>query len=137
MFSENRAPLISFSRSCQSSSSNYPVSLLNQLMQPSPVPLLIRLQPLISLISFQFICKCRKIVVIGEFNRNPNHLQHVSFLLKYLTFYYDSETSVGITLWKDVMNPAICRQLPGPAPCTWPIPITSQERRQMCRMNSG
>lgn len=34
----------------------------------------------------------------GEFNRNPNQLQHVSFLLKYLTFYYDSETSVGIKL---------------------------------------
>lgn len=37
-------------------------------------------------------------VSTGEFNRNPNHLQHVSFLLKYLTFSYDSETSVGIKL---------------------------------------
>lgn len=52
---------------------------------------------------------------IREFNRNQITVNHVSFLLKCLTFSYDSETSVGSVLWKDVMSPAICRQLPGPA----------------------
>lgn len=61
-------------------------------------------------------------VGMGKFNRNPNHFQHVSFLLKYLTFYSDSETSVGITLYEDMMNSAFAACSTVPPPHTWPVP---------------
>lgn len=77
-------------------------------------------------------------VGMGGFNRNPNHLQHVSFLLKYLTFYSDSETSVGITLyektwWIQHLQAVPWRLLltPGPFPRS-----SSRKKRQMNMINS-